>query len=211
VSAEGAEAGKRDDRVLVRRMLAGEELAFEAFFDRYFPGLYRFALSRLRCDPTAAEEVAQSTLERAVTKLATYRGEAALFTWLCTFCRHEVSAYYRKHGRAAQQLELTEDAPEVRAALDLLALAADDPERLLQRKEVARLVQVTLDHLPPRYGDALEWKYIEGRSVAEIAERLQIGVKAAESVLTRAREAFREGWGAICREPLPWVGEGMDA
>jgi RNA polymerase sigma-70 factor, ECF subfamily len=206
----GEAVGERDDRVLVRRMLAGDELAFEAFFDQYFPGLYRFALSRVRCDPAAAEEVAQAALERAVTKLATYRGEAALFTWLCTFCRHEISAYYKRRGRVPQQVELTEDAPEVRAALDLLALAADDPERLLHRKEVARLVQVTLDHLPRRYGDALEWKYIEGRSVAEIAERLQIGAKAAESVLTRAREAFREGFGAICREPQPWVGEGMD-
>src|SRR5688500_7618466 len=166
VSAEGS--GEKDDRALVRRMLAGEELAFEAFFDQYFPGLYRFALSRVRCDPAAAEEVAQAALERAVTKLATYRGEAALFTWLCTFCRHEISAYHRRQGRAVRQVELTEDAPEVRAALDLLALAADNPEQLLHRKEVARLVQVTLDHLPQRYGDALEWKYIEGRSVAEI-------------------------------------------
>src|SRR6185436_6400213 len=110
----------------------------------------------------------------------------------------------------SQQVELTEDDPQVRAALDLLALASDNPERQLHRHEVARLVQATLDHLPAKYGDALEWKYVEGRSVAEIAERLQIGLKAAESVLTRAREAFREGWGSVCREPLPWVREGLD-
>lgn len=197
-----------EGRQLVDRMLRGEEAAFQAFFDECFPGLYRFALSHVGYDTAAAEEVAQATLCKAITKLATYRGEAALFTWLCTFCRHEISAYYRREGRVQRQVALTEDAPEVRAALDLLAQgAAVDPERTLQKREVARLVQTTLDHLPRRYGDALEWKYVEGLSVAEIAGRLSVGPKAAESLLTRAREAFREGFGALCRGALPWVRE----
>jgi len=51
---------------------------------------------------------------------------------------------------------------------------------------------VTLDLLPGNYSDALEWKYIDGLSVVEIAERLRLSYKAAESLLTRARQAFRE-------------------
>ncbi len=53
-------------------------------------------------------------------------------------------------------------------------------------------MEATLDALPGRYGEALEWKYIDGLSVREIAERLTLSEKAAESVLTRARESFRE-------------------
>jgi RNA polymerase sigma-70 factor (ECF subfamily) len=53
-------------------------------------------------------------------------------------------------------------------------------------------VQATVDTLPDRYSDVLEWKYVDGLSVDEIAAQLNIGVKAAESLLTRAREAFRE-------------------
>ena len=197
-----------EGKALVDRMLRGDEGAFRVFFDECFPGLYRFALSHAAFDAAAAEEVAQATLCKAIAKLATYRGEAALFTWLCTFCRHEISAYYRREGRAQRQVELREDSPEVRAALDLLAQDTPvDPERLLQSREVARLVQTTLDHLPRRYGDALEWKYVEGLSVAEIAGRLSVGPKAAESLLTRAREAFREGFGALCQGTLPWVRE----
>jgi RNA polymerase sigma-70 factor (ECF subfamily) len=48
-----------------------------------------------------------------------------------------------------------------------------------------------MDALPTRYGEVLEWKYIDGMPVAEIARRLEIGPKAAESLLTRARVAFR--------------------
>ena len=185
------------DGRLVARMLAGDEGAFEEFFARYFPGLYRFAMARLSYDADAAEEVVQATLCRAVGKLHTYRGEAALFTWLCTFCRHEISAHYRRLGRRSQ-VALVEDAPEVRAALDsLAATTADRPEEALRRKEITRLVQTTLDALPDRYGDALEWKYIHGLTVREIAERLGVGPKAAESVLSRARVAFRDGFAAV--------------
>jgi RNA polymerase sigma-70 factor (ECF subfamily) len=58
-------------------------------------------------------------------------------------------------------------------------------------------VQATLDHLPGRYGQVLEWKYIQGLSVDEIATRLGVGYKAAESLLTRARGAFRDAFGLV--------------
>jgi DNA-directed RNA polymerase specialized sigma24 family protein len=53
-------------------------------------------------------------------------------------------------------------------------------------------VRVVLDRLPAAYGDALEWKYMEGSSVEEIGRRLGIGTIAAQSLLARARTAFRE-------------------
>ena len=83
----------KSDRSLVERMLAGDSRAFEEFFDACFPALYRFALARMNHDADAAEEVVQATLCAVIAKLRTYRGEAALFTWLCTFCRHDVKSY----------------------------------------------------------------------------------------------------------------------
>jgi RNA polymerase sigma-70 factor (ECF subfamily) len=57
-------------------------------------------------------------------------------------------------------------------------------------------VHETLDSLPGRYGDVLEWKYIEGASMKEISERLQSTPKAVESMLSRARLAFFEAFPA---------------
>jgi RNA polymerase sigma-70 factor (ECF subfamily) len=186
------------DRDLVRRMLDGDEGAFRQFFDGHFPGLFRFAMTRLGRDADAAEEVAQATLCKVVRKLHTFRGEASLFTWACTFCRWEISAWQVKHGRRGLAVELVEESPEVRAALEsLAALGSPGPRDELLRKEVADLVRSTLDQLPNRYGDALEWKYIEGLSVKEIAARLSVGPKAAESLLTRARQAFRDAFAAL--------------
>ncbi len=189
------------DKALVKRMLAGRDAAFEEFFSSYFPALYRFALTRIGQDADLAEEIVQATLAKAVTKLATYRGEAALFTWLCTFCRHEISSHYRRLKCRPQELHLAEDVPEVRAALDsLAAIEGQGPEETVRRGEIKRLVQVTLDSLPPHYGHALEWKYIEGLSVKEIAARLEIGPKAAESLMTRARQAFRDAFATLTSE-----------
>lgn len=183
------------DRDLTHRLLAGEEAAFDEFFAAYFPRLYRFARARLNGDDDAAEEVVQSAMIRGLDRLSTYRGEAALFTWLCSLCRHEIAAYRERTGKAVETSWL--DEPGTAAALDALALLdSEDPEAQLRRSEVAQLVQATLDHLPGRYGDALEWRYIQGLSVDEVARRLGLGYKATESLLSRARQAFREGFEA---------------
>ena len=186
------------DRELVSRLLSGDERAFTEFFEDYFPGLFRFALARTGRDEDAAEEIAQATLCAAIPKLKTYRGEAALFTWLCTFCRHEISAFYRRARRDSPAIELVEDDPIVAAALDSLAAGGDaGAEAAVRRGETARLVHVLLDRLPPRYASALELKYIDGLSVKEIAARFDLTAKAAESMLTRARDAFREGFAIV--------------
>ena len=185
------------DLDLARRLRSGDESAFEEFFAEYFPRIYRFARVRLGGDDEAAEEVAQTTLIRALAKVGTYRGEAALFTWLCAFARHEISAWFERTGKAPR-VSLTDDSAETRAVLDAISvLSSDDPEQEYQRRELSRLVHATLDHLPGQYSDALVWKYLEGRPVDEIGRRLGLGYKAAESLLTRARQAFREAFALV--------------
>ena len=185
------------DLALARRVIAGDEAAFDEFFTVYFPRLYRFALARLEGNEDASEEIVQRVLIRAIDRLHTYKGEAALLTWLCTFCRREIGRW-REHEGRVHEVSLSDDGPEMRAALEVLAaLGADDPDSELQRRELSRTVQLTLDHLPGRYADVLEWKYLQELSVNEIAERLGVGYKAAESVLTRARAAFRDGFSMV--------------
>lgn len=187
------------DLALARRLIAGDESAFDEFFAGYFPRLYRFARVRLGGNEDAAEDVVQTTLIKALDKLRTYRGEAELFTWLCTFCRREIAAWFERTGRTAD-VSLADDRPETRAVLDAITvLSRDDPGTELDRRELSRLVQGVLDRLPARYGDALEWRYIEGLPVQDVAQRLGLGYKAAESLLARARQAFREGFGLMDR------------
>lgn len=187
-----------DDKKLVKQLLAGNERAFDRFFADNFARLYRFALVRLSDDPEAAREVAQITLTRAVRSLDTYRAEAALFTWLCAICRNTTSDWLAKQGRYREHIVLVEDFPELQAAVDSFhAPEQMGPEFNYRRVELLRLIQVALDRLPPRYGDILEWKYIEGLSIKEISAKLNIGSEAAQSLLARAKRAFAEVYSTL--------------
>jgi RNA polymerase sigma-70 factor (ECF subfamily) len=190
-----------EDRRLVKRLLAHDHEAFRQFFDGYFPRLYRFARTRLGDDPETTKEIVHVSLSKAVRKLGTYRGEAALFTWLCTICRNEINDHVERVVRERKHVVLTEDLPDVRAAVDALtAPASDEPEANFRRLETTRLIQVALDQLPTHYGNVLEWKYIYGFSVEEIAAKLGVGLDAAQSVLARAKRAFHDVYGALTRD-----------
>ncbi len=196
-----------DDKKLVRRLLAGEEKAFGQFFDDYFARLYRFVLARVSHDHEAAAEIVQASLSRALAKITGYRGESALFTWLCVIARNELVDWARRNQRYREHIVLTEDFPEVREVVDsVFAPPADSPARRYQRHEMTRLIQVTLDRLPPKYGDALEWKYIQGYSVKEIAARLELSPQAAQSLLARAKRAFQDIYSTLARPVMEEAG-----
>ena len=183
------------DQELVGRLLRGERAAFDAFFNEYYPKLYRFAKRRRPQDAAAAEDIAQATICRALESLRGYRGEAALMTWLCTICRREMSARWAESRHWNPVPQLAEDDPAIRAALEsLLSSEQADPLRAVDREQVRESILAALDYLPAPYGDILEWKYLRDMSMGEIAGRLGRSPKAVESLLTRARDAFREAF-----------------
>jgi RNA polymerase sigma-70 factor (ECF subfamily) len=110
------------ERELVRRMLGGDEAAFDEFFADYFPRLFRFAVTRLR-DPDAAEDIVQTSLMAAMRHLGSWRGEATLFTWLCTICRREIGAWQKRTARRVI-VSIEDDDRNLRAALDSIGAAA---------------------------------------------------------------------------------------
>ena len=190
-----------DERDFVRRLIDGDETAFERFGDSYVPALYRFASRRLGGDRELTRDIVQTTLCKAIAKLSTFRGDAALMTWLCACCRNEIAGHFRKQMRPVREVDLA--VVEETSPAELGAAAPEAPEDVAMRSEASRLVHVALDELPPHYGQVLEWKYLEDLPVNEIASRLELGPKAAESLLTRAREAFRRVHARLTAAPPP--------
>jgi RNA polymerase sigma-70 factor (ECF subfamily) len=109
---------------------------------------------------------------------------------LCAICRFEITAHQRRSRRFATG-HVSSLEGESSDVAETVASGGDDPERRLIRNELSRLVRQTVDELPPRYAQALAWKYTDGLAVNEIAHRMGLSAKAAESLLTRAREAFK--------------------
>ncbi len=183
--------GLDDDRQLVGRLLDGDERAFQAFFDEYFGRLYRFALSRTAGNASLAEEAAQRALCRAMRALDRWRGDAALFTWLARICRNELADMFEAAGREAARTEPMDAHERSRARAEAVADPAASPVDSVQARDASLLIREVLDELPGRYGEALEWKYLEDWPVERIAHELGTSFEAAQSILARARAAFR--------------------
>ena len=177
-------------------MARGSEDAFDEFWEQIFPVIYRYALRRSGGDSALAEDAAQTTLTRVVQRIHTYRGEASLLTWTLTICRRVLydswSAAQRRGVEFPLEAQPNNEEPAIRSLLESLSLDVTvDAEKRLSTQQIVRLA---LDHLPARQRLAIERRYLLEQSVQEIATSLGVTEKAAESLLSRGRAAFREAF-----------------
>jgi RNA polymerase sigma-70 factor, ECF subfamily len=180
----------KNDLALAKALVKGDERQFAVFFDEYFPRLYRFAYTRLGSDEELVKDVVQSTLMNSIRYLDSYRGDAAMFTWLCQICRNEIAGHFRKLSRSVPEVAADDEA--IRPILESLEASEEvSPDIQFESSEAKQLIQEVLDFLPGNYGNALEWKYIHGFSVTEIAGKLEVSELAVQSLLARARSSFR--------------------
>ncbi|MCY4057123.1 MAG: sigma-70 family RNA polymerase sigma factor, partial [Gammaproteobacteria bacterium] len=134
-------------------------------FDRHYGRVYRHCLSQV---PAAhAEEIAAETLRHAIRRIDTYRGEAALSTWINRVARSVLSEHFRRTSRRPKLVSIDQNE-QLRSEVEAMAADLDALEREQAAAERQSLVHHLLDALPGDYGDILEWKYIEGLSVDEI-------------------------------------------
>ena len=188
----------KSDKQRVKKLLKGSERDFEVFFKEFFPKIYRFCARRM--SGPELEDVVMIVMRQSFRCMHSYRGEASLYTWMCQIARGELSTYYKKRGRQPYMASI-EDRDDIRALLESIPSDhASEPDNLLASDQRNDFIQLLLDYLPGNYGLVLEAKYVEGLSTQEIAERFETTPKAVESLLSRARTAFRTHFSEINRE-----------
>lgn len=178
-----------DEGPLIQRVLAGDREAAERLFSRHFRPLYEFVHYRLGAPASEVEDVVQETLVVGFENLARFDGRSSLSTWLAGIARNKVRARRRK----LKPMALADAIESAQGEVDAWLASIDErelPDHVLERKETRELVGAALALLSPDHREALVAKYVDGRSTAELAANTGRGVKAAESMLTRARLAF---------------------
>ena len=177
------------DLLLRDRILAGEAAAAETLLAEHLDPLFQFVHWRLGGDEHGVEDLVQDTFVVALERMRGFDGRSSLHTWLCGIAKNKIRDARRVRRPPSLQDAIEEADPEIDA---ILAEVAREPlpDHVLERAETRDLVGATLSSLPPEYAEALVAKYVEGRSVAEIAKGRGKGEKAVESLLTRARTAF---------------------
>tara|TARA_R100000687_G_scaffold75853_1_gene67518 strand:+ start:1468 stop:1995 length:528 start_codon:yes stop_codon:yes gene_type:complete len=168
--------------------------SFSYFFDEYYPRVYRYCRSRVRQE--SWEDIAQEAMFKAIQGLASYRGDASLYTWLCQICRNEIVDWHRKNARHVG-IDLDFDEQERKI---LEGIRQQDGLDMLEEIHTKRIIHLILDALPSNYGTILEMKYLKGMPVSEIAHALGTGEIAVQSLLARARSAFKKGYQELASE-----------
>jgi RNA polymerase sigma-70 factor (ECF subfamily) len=168
------------ERGLQQAVLAGDEHAWRTLYDETSPGLYAYVLWRCAGLRDSADELVQETWLTAVRRLPSYDPVAGCFAaWLRGIAHNLLRNHFRREKRDARHTQPLVEEPKHGTVAS-------------QQREQAERIAQALAVLPDHYEAVLRAKYLEGQSVATIAETRGESAKAVESLLTRARQAFRE-------------------
>ena len=157
-----------DDRELVAAHVAGHPGAFGEIARRHYGRLWRFAMTRVR-NPDDADDVIQLAMERAMRSASTFRGDAAVTTWLHRIvanCAVDLMNSRRAHRTA----ELDHD------------VAAPD-----EGHELAMDAKAAVDDLPPSLRSAFELVALDGFTQTEAATMLGVPHGTVKTWVWRAR------------------------
>ena len=185
-----------EDTELVSRMLAGDQRAFNMFFETYAERIAGFAGRRSALDPSAIEDIVQLTMINAMRNLSSFRGESTLFTWLCTICRNQLADHQRRVSRRPVTNSLDEVIAARSSALPIQLVDYRDPLNECTDESSRNEIRHAVNTLPPRYARILELRYGDELSMAQITTAMGLTDTAAQSLLARARRAFRDVWSA---------------
>jgi RNA polymerase sigma-70 factor, ECF subfamily len=177
----------RRERWLRGAVLGGDEAAWRAWYDEHCAVLEAYVHWRCGGVCDLAEDVLQETWLTAVRAVRRFCPEIGSFRqWLCGVAANVVRNQLRARSRRRRwQCTLPSAAS--------LPGASTNPPTMGARGEA---VASALATLPERYEQVLRAKYLEQQSVQEIAAAWRETPKAIESLLTRAREAFRDAFAA---------------
>lgn len=174
-----------EEAAWIARARNGEEAAQRWLVDTYRHRVLRLANHILR-RPDEAEDVAQEALIRALTRLHSYRGEAAFSTWLLRIATRACIDHTRRRT--------------VRREVPLESSAAEIPTSRGQSVDARLLVAALLDGLTPPLRAALVLRELEGLSYEEISSALNVPVGTVRSRISAARTRFRELYEAAEKE-----------
>ena len=167
------------DLAIVRRVLEGDDSAFEGIVRRWQKPLINLAFRFCR-DRSKAEEMAQDAFMHIYRKLAKYKGDASFSTWLFSVSLNVFRSALR---RRTAQMEFHDDLDQI-ADQTRWHLEVERSERDLR-------VRQAVAALPSRYRDALIVFYFREMDLADTAGILGVSEGTAKARLYRGRELLR--------------------
>ena len=207
-----SKARSQPDDDLVGRARARDGNALRAIVKTHNQRLYRIARSIVRND-SEAEDILQESYVRAFSHLGEFRGESSFATWLSRIVINEALGRLRKQRRSPT-IVVSDDASQSRIIPFPLNMSSDDPERTMAQRQILELVEQTTDKLPDAFRTVFVARVIEGLSLQETADVLELRPETVKTRLHRARHMLRKDLeariGPLLLNAFPFAGRRCD-
>jgi RNA polymerase sigma-70 factor, ECF subfamily len=204
------------DAELARLVVQRDPHAVRVITRRNNQRLYRAAWSVLR-DRAEAEDAVQDAYLKAFAAMARFAGASSLSTWLTRIVINEALQHRRtaeKRQRILRERSVI-DIDDYRERLMAGSESSQSPEAETMRSQIAKLLERAVANLPEALRPVFVLRDIEGLSVEETAEALQIPTGTVKTRLMRSRHRLQRELDPEIREALqdtfPFAGRDCDA
>lgn len=196
--ASGAKPSAAEgDSEIATRARNGDAAAFELIMRRHNRLLFRTARG-IAADDAEAQDIVQETYLHAFTRLDSFRGDAALGTWLARIAINVALDAQRRKGRQVRiddsQDLAAEPSPE--HTMSFSAPPREAPDAAVERGQLRALLQSAIEQLPPIYRSVFMLRAVEELSVDETAFCLHVSADVVKTRYLRARALLRDALGA---------------
>ncbi len=163
-----------------RRFLAGDDKAFAEIIREYRDGLILY-INSFVCNITEAEDLAEDTFIKLVTKRPRYNGKASFKTWLYTIGGNTAKDYLRRAAKKGtlplEEYEMLEDETEL--------------EAIVIKNERRIALHRSMNKLKAEYRQILWLVYFEGMSIKDASAVIGKKIHATENLVYKARQALK--------------------
>lgn len=187
-----------NDLELLRGLKTDDEIAFKVIFNKYYPRLYYFILEFVPMKDIA-ENIVQDTFYTLWNKRHELTDNTNFGAYLFTLAKN--NCIYRLRDQKYRKKLFTEHPTgriEVETNIEVLSTIDSSAYTF---EEIERIIQNTLDELPPQCRRVFMLSRFEEKKNKEIAEELNISVKVVEKHITKGLKVFK----VALKDYLPFV------
>jgi RNA polymerase sigma-70 factor, ECF subfamily len=180
------------DAAVVAQVLAGDKDAFRVLVERHSRSIYRVAY-RMTSDAEDSEEIVQETFLRAYKSLERFELRANFGTWLYRIAVNRALDFLSSKKVRMKDAYQIADSPDSDGSHQIqLPAEGPGPDRLLISGEIKKKVALAMSLLTPAERVAFTMRHMEGQSIEEISQALNLKASAAKNCVFRAVQKLRQ-------------------
>lgn len=180
-----------ESEISLEKLRSGDRQEFALLVDRYSGPVYRAALRMLN-DEQDAEDVLQETFLKAMRGISSFEGRSHISTWLYRIAMNEALMMLRKKKGGVVSIDRDQEDEDGTLQPKEIVDFCCMPEQELSNSESRSQIHRAIERLSPALRSVFILRDVEGLSVKETADVLEIGESAVKTRLLRARLKLRE-------------------